>query len=462
MQIKKYIFLFLTHFFFTFIYPTSIIQEAIVTSNRIEIIPDKQFQKDYLTNQHFWIEYADESIDLTQMDFSIITIPFLMAVMPVIWVSNKAYHIKSMDHDLFYALQKIKKTFQIFYPEISWNGKLIPDHLVKNSINFNYTAPLFEVGTLFSAGLDATCTALTHRNKKQLLITVWGSDVRIKDDQLWKHVYKKCNNYAKQYNQHHTWLKSNFISICKRTKLENITPTIKNWWAKTSQSLHYCGLVAPLLVHYNIPYLLIGSTLSVENPKPYSTHPMIDNYISYAGIKAYHDGYEFDRKRKIEHINSLCTNYTIPKPFIRVCWNNDHYGGNCNKCSKCLRTIIACIFAGIDYQSYGFQVSPTQFVNNARKHITKAHYLTPAYNWKLIQEKFNELLINHSPILADQTLHDFAVWLQKIDIYKKAYPGELFMNPEQRTLFEHWWKKFGDASKQKLEKFFAYKKEDNN
>ncbi len=46
----------------------------------------------------------DTSIDLTKLDESIVTLPFILTAIPVVWLSNKIYSINVMDKDLFHSL----------------------------------------------------------------------------------------------------------------------------------------------------------------------------------------------------------------------------------------------------------------------------------------------------------------------------------------------------------------------
>ena len=49
-----------------------------------------------------------QGIDLQDLPPSIVDIPLITNVIPVIWLSGKEYTIEEMDEDLYYSLIKIK------------------------------------------------------------------------------------------------------------------------------------------------------------------------------------------------------------------------------------------------------------------------------------------------------------------------------------------------------------------
>ena len=164
-----------SHFLTCNAHPNLIKSCTIVGKNKVVVEANDEFSKQFIT-QNFYAQY-DKSIDLTQLDTTIVQIPFIMSIIPVVWVSNGTYTIDAMDKDLYYSLQEIKKTFRMFYPEQAWAGELVPKKLVTNTIVPVKNSDKPSLGLLFSGGLDSVDTSMSYIDTKQLLVTVWGSDV---------------------------------------------------------------------------------------------------------------------------------------------------------------------------------------------------------------------------------------------------------------------------------------------
>ena len=83
-------------------YPDLIESFEIINKNKIAVKANESFSQLFL-KEDFFAEY-DESIDLTVLDESIVTIPFVLNIIPVIWLCNKTYSIDVMDKDLYHSL----------------------------------------------------------------------------------------------------------------------------------------------------------------------------------------------------------------------------------------------------------------------------------------------------------------------------------------------------------------------
>src|SRR5439155_2243439 len=94
-------------FFSSLLRAASLIQSITTTNNAIRIVAEKEFTDSYLTS-NFFAEY-DRNINLAKLDFTILTIPFIMNTAPIVWISQKTYTLEAMDEDLYNSLATIKK-----------------------------------------------------------------------------------------------------------------------------------------------------------------------------------------------------------------------------------------------------------------------------------------------------------------------------------------------------------------
>jgi len=414
----------------------------IVNKNKIVVKADRSFSQQFI-KEDFFAEY-DESIDLTKLDESIVTIPFILSVIPIVWLFNKTYSIDVMDKDLYHSLQKIREVFRIFYPHRSWSGALIPKKLVTNTVRTSSKQGQPALALLFTGGLDSVNTSISHVDTKQLLITAWGADVKVGADEQWDRVLEQCRKFAQIYGHDHTFVKSNFREFTETPHLYNKFP---KWWVLVSHALALSGLVAPLLVEHNLPALFVASTHTVKRPYPFGSHPAVENNIAFAGSSVYHAGANKDRVQKITNITDVCREKNIPLPKLRVCWVSLK-GENCLKCEKCFRTLAEIIITGQEPKKYGFNISVDETIQRIKKFFQKGKGLNPnllflwhvniAYLRLLAREIKTSQISSHKHLSKIQALLN-AIKPKLHKRYRKH--NYLPYQPHRQKLFEDLWKK---------------------
>ena len=108
-----------------------LIEKISVQGNRLSITPNTHFKSKYLKD-NFFAEY-DSYINLEQFDESVLSLPFIMNVISIIWISGNRYTIDVMDEELYNTLNRVKRVFQTMYPKTAWDGELIPLKLTQQS-----------------------------------------------------------------------------------------------------------------------------------------------------------------------------------------------------------------------------------------------------------------------------------------------------------------------------------------
>lgn len=327
-----------------------LIESIKVHKNRLDVKINKEFKEEYL-EEDFFIEY-DKDINLEKLDYSIVIMPFIMNVMSIIWVSGKEYHIKSMDKEVYDSLERVKSVFKVLYPKTKWTGRLIPKKLVTNKI----PSPQDDAPTealLFSGGLDSTCSSLTHRDKKQLLITAWGQcGLPLDDPKMWQTIQDHAVGFAQQYGHANTFIRSNYYYFLNFKKLGTLSPEIVSWRIYTIEDIGWAGMIAPILFTHGIKTLRIASSDCWGFPYPSAANPFIDSNIKFAGISLKHDQFELSRFDKTLHIASLRRHHLVAIPKLIVCQTGGRV--NCSRCEKCLLTIISLMASGENPADYGF------------------------------------------------------------------------------------------------------------
>lgn len=411
-----------------------------ISNNRVTVYVNKTLERAYLREPYF-AQYAAD-INLADLDQTIVTIPFVMNIAPLVWYSGKNYTLPAMDEDLFYALETIKQVFRTFYPSHSWSGSIIPETLIKNSVPTNNAIATL---TLFSGGVDALYTVLHHDHSKQLLVTVHGSDIPLHDTHLWKQVMEQNKSFAAIHGHITSMVASNFGTFIDAKKTGFLVPHVYNWWAKTSQALTYCGLVAPIAYSHGCCTVLIGASHTASYPFPHGTHPLIDNAITYAGIRVHHDGADKTRSEKLQTIQDRCRQQHTALPLLRVCWGHHKEGGNCCACEKCVRTIMDLIVLRENPTSYGFNITTEQVIRRSKLLLADTRNKTPltSWCWLCIQRAY-EQQVRHG-YTYDQELTDWYRWLADQNLESYVHNDGGYYTDQQTGSFTKAWQNALDS-----------------
>jgi hypothetical protein len=105
---------------------------------------------------------------------------------------------------------------------------------------------------------------------------------------------------------------------------------------KISRMFQHGLTLAGVGVALGFSQVYIPSSSTYSYLFPLGSHPCTDPLWSTAITSIVHDGAERTRSEKTVAL----TKYPVLLDNLQVCWNNISY--NCGKCSKCLRTMIAC------------------------------------------------------------------------------------------------------------------------
>lgn len=337
-----------------------LIRTKIIKDNSVCFHLSAEFSKKYV-RQPLLLSYPQE-IDIQSLPPSIVDIPLITNVIPVIWLSGKEYTIEEMDEDLYHSLIKIKEFFKRFFYNTSWEGELKPDRLVK------HTPPQknAQSAALFTGGLDSTTTVLRHFDENLTLIS-------------FNDPHETAVEFAKTHHFNFYTIHMNHRDFLKLTSLDKASIDITKWFWDTSMGLSWVGAAAPFLYAKGIPVLYIPSGFTWQAfifPDGQTLRqpacPLIDENISPMGLRVHHDTFTMTRTDKIKFISTFCTERNIPKPQLIVCTHHkksDTSYTHCNKCMKCYVTMLDILAIGEDLQDYGFTLSEPEFVTQFRSYI---------------------------------------------------------------------------------------------
>ncbi len=307
--------------------------------------------------QPFTLEY-DADIDLRELDLSIVITPFLLNVIPLLWFLGGTYKVDSMDEDMFASLEQIKEGFRTLYPNVPWEGRLIPETLTSTSRRKNNT-DLSQV-LFFSGGVDSTYSALHADPDRTILLTIRGHDIALNNDQAWETVCSQVDNFASSFDFKTERVSANVFRLLRCGDIHKEHPELKPWYGTVQHGLGLSGLAFPLAVYNGWDNVIFSS--SIANKVAYiqwGAHPYLEPRLKVSGIRVVAEGIDFFCADKVQSIVDYCrSKLGQDKPFMRVCLDNmsGNAEKNCGLCEKCLRSIVSLIIKSEDPSDWGFPV----------------------------------------------------------------------------------------------------------
>lgn len=321
-----------------------------VKNNRVDYFftPSNKNRKFFTEDPHMFIEY---DIDITNIPLSILVIPFVANIIPLMWITDSILWIEEIDREYYDSLLRIKYAYQDMYPKHKLKGNIISAKTINNKYEIERSA-----GQLFSGGLDAMATCIRIAEKNPILINIYGwYSNNIKPNEVFDSDKKNILEFAMKNKLESKFVKSNFATFIKSHKIDKIYKKRLNdsWWHGLQHGMSFIGHAIPLAYKYNIENIFIASSFSLGGKRySCSSDPAVDIQVKYASGGVIHDGFELVRQDKIrlvvEKQKAIQDNYPL-----RVCSFNDE---NCCNCEKCFRTILGLVAEGADINKFGFDI----------------------------------------------------------------------------------------------------------
>lgn len=357
-----------------------IIEHVSVSLHRIEVYYTVQgeIEKYFNLNEKcFWVEYTE---DISSVPEGIAVIPFVCNVLPIAWLTDAELVINELDEQFYQSLFEVKHGYMLLSRMLEFKGKVTVGHLVNHTYE-----PSKQSAVLFSGGVDAFTTLFRHLDENPIMITLWGADVKLTDDEGWKVVSKHVQDTAQTFQlPEPVFVTTNFRSFIQEYVLGDLVVTSGDgWWHGYQHGIGIIGHAAPLAYVKRLKLIYIASSLTWEFPFVIASDPVIDSHLLFAQTSVRHDGYFMGRMDKEEYIVNTCKR--LDKSVnLRVCWISTG-GHNCCECEKCIRTILGILAVGGNPEDFGFK----SFNENDKQY--KDIVLTALYSHKNLRYDWHNI-----------------------------------------------------------------------
>lgn len=369
----------------------------------------------YFSGKPFIIEYP---MDLTEIPFGILTVPFVCSVLPIIWLTNSRLVLPALDRAFYECIPCVKQGYETMFPESTFAGEICVENIAECDRPAEGGSVAF-----FSGGLDATQTLVSHFDEKPDLVSIWGSDVDFDNIESWQTLHRGIAKTSEKFGLKDIVIRSSFRQFDREGALDrDYSQQLQDgWWHGVKHSLGLIGHAAPYVYWNGISTVYIASTNCPEDgPVRCASNPLTDNHIRFANARVVHDGFEFSRQDKAHNIVKFVEN-TGNKVSLHVCWEQKN-GVNCCRCEKCYRTMANLLAEGADPIDYGFEATQ-KTVGNMQQHITIAcrnMQTLPDY-WPHIQKR----IYQNQKFLKEKHYWNDIRWIAETDfrkLHKKKLP----------------------------------------
>ena len=397
-----------------------LIEGVDVAGPRLRIRAGRAFADAFLRDD-LWAEY--EGISLEQVPRWVLELPFLLNVAPVVWLSGRRFTVPELDEELASSLGRVRAAFQRLYPHLSWSGEIRAERLVGHDLE---GAPHDPVTILFTAGIDSTHSSVRNADRRQLLVSVWGTGIALDNTAGWAQVRRMCLAHAERTGNEAAFVRSNVRSFLEPARIMALSPGIPHWWTRVAFGLGYTGLAAPAMAAKGSRRLVVSASHTHTSDEPYGSHPDTDGQLRWGGAEVSHEGFELTRHDKVREIVAHVRSGGV-RPMLRPCYSYKYGSGeNCGRCEKCLRTSTALLVEGEDPRGYGIPVDPAKLSRvidgQMRRFTLILAQANRVFHWTDMQRHARRVLQEGMPRkLGDGTdVRPFLRWLVSRDFPRYA------------------------------------------
>lgn len=334
------------------------VDDIIKQKNRFEIEFSYPDDLEYLFN--FSTLKYEYDVDISDIDESLLLVPFVGNMIPMIWLHGVRVEVPSLDSTFFNQLPNVKKSLDNIYPMVEFDdsGEVIPDNLHKNEEAISESSE--KSAQLFTGGVDALATYVRHQDESPALISIDADLWRSPSD--YEQRQERISTFANKENVEYHPISTNMYWMINQSELEEEfeDAVFLSWWTNFQLSLSYLTACTPISVSENYSKIRIASTASEDYDYKHASYPTTDNNIRWSNMCCKHDSFDLNRQEKWKEI---INNYGEKNRnvLVKSCQENELY--NCNQCLQCIRNIISLSIEDANMRKFGHEIEQGWYDN---------------------------------------------------------------------------------------------------
>lgn len=280
-----------------------------------------------------WFESPDLDLEASPESFA------SLFLVPALAHGATLVSVAALDETWLANSRRLTETFAQW-----WRYPLLPPQSLTGSAR-----PATEAGTarerglFFSGGVDSFHSLLCCGESVQRLLFVHGFDIPLTDLPRAEAAMATSRAVAAELG-----IAAGFVSTNLREHpLLRALP-----WERTNG-----GALASVghLLAQTFEEILVSSSISTTTNEPWGSHSEVDRWFSSSRVRFRTVAEAHRRMTKIQEV----AQQTLPRPHLRVCWQNRTATGNCSKCDKCVITRLVLAEAGVLDDFITFEGSAT-------------------------------------------------------------------------------------------------------
>ena len=245
--------------------------------------------RNFFNDSSFFAEY---DCDIENTPDSVLPIPFLAAVAPLVWANQGDIYVNELDSLFLQSLYDVQSTLRAFYPKMNFKGKIIANRVIVTPPEAKQNSKSM---VLFSGGVDAIASYIRHKEEKPILFTIHGLDLHSNNFEGWNKIYSSNAQFAEYTHSSLRFVRSNFYHMLSRAKDFFFMKTLEGlFYDKVMQGIAPLGLCAPFAYAENVGKVYLASSEGRHYKGARGSVPEIDNRVRWPGTNCFHDGYEFN------------------------------------------------------------------------------------------------------------------------------------------------------------------------
>lgn len=332
------------------------VQQIRIKKNKYEVHfsvdgRSKPFFKEIVYKAEY--SFNEEPLDLSGVPESVLVIPFLCNILPIVWLENETLFVECVDEDFYNCIENIRNEYcNAFGDTLFKGGTVCANKIEKNVVDW----AVDQSGLFYSGGVDSNYSLLSHRDEKLVLQLIWGNmDMNYSKKEGFDGLYQNAKSMASRYGLPLIIIRSNYRDILNRVELnakyENILKI--RWWLGVQHLIALAGLSAPCNYAQKIRTQYIAPSFSEDLKIGHTRYPENVDCIQYFGCRIHQD-LSIARQKKVRAIVEE-SNLAESRLELHVCFRAQN-GKNCCTCEKCAITILELMSEGADPNDYGFMI----------------------------------------------------------------------------------------------------------
>lgn len=397
-----------------------ILNNIIIDDNRIQY----QFTASpgishLFTSDSLWIDYNQSIKEIPE---SILVIPFVACMLPLMWVTDSVLWVKSLDYTFYESTFKLRRAYQDLYSHYPLKGRLVSCNIIENTVGKNSDTFL-----LFGGGVDAHTSFIRNRNSVSHIVNIqgWYKTFSEKNEVADADEYD-ISEFCKRNNLIFDFIRSNFATLISVRAYEIYAKKIgDSLWHGFQHSMAFISICIPIAYKNGSSNIVIASSFTVGDERVCASYPTTDSEFRFAtnGITV-HDGFELSRQNKLDILVRYQRKINKDYP-IRVCSFNDK---NCCTCEKCFRTILGLIAENADIHKFGFYINKPLvpfYQNYFKEHLALFGVQNESIShWPHIKKR----MLDNYDILKEKEFADWFLNYNFKNVKRKALVKYYFSN----------------------------------